>query len=389
MARGINGITLFGGSAEAFFGFNNIGILLAVGAACRFRLQAMVRWVAPLGLAVLLLAATFRSNTLGWTSRDAAAFGKMGCALLAAAFAQAQAESFHPGSLLVAGAGAALAASGFQALGPDLAFFGAQLAPGLVDGHSVVSFPYSAVSHPMALGALLSLLGLRLHPALGPRFHAAFLALSGFVVALLAVELFDVHVPAGMDYWATYADFAKYHTEPANVYAHLVTTSVAYLGALGLAGRALAGLPVLSLAPAAAEAKAGAGNAGGAPQLGLLSLGLTWLFVRFTVPDDDVAHATVALMGGLGAAAAAAKPSAAASWGLIAAGVAGQELAHSLTGEVTFMMAYASEAAAAGTLRAYAGAAATFALHNAWLLPFEIRAAINAMTVSFVPAMAN
>ncbi len=43
-------------------------------------------------------------------------------------------------------------------------------------------------------------------------------------------------------------------------------------------------------------------------------------------------------------------------------------------------------------MASYAGfsakALATFLLHNLWLVPFELRAAVGALTVSLVPAMA-
>ncbi len=131
--------------------------------------------------------------------------------------------------------------------------------------------------------------------------------------------MLDAHVPAGLDYYAALADFTKCHAAPGNVYAHLLTTGLALMGALGLAF-----LPL--------RAAAGAKPAG--PHGPLLAAGLTWAVVRYTVPDDDAAFATVAVAAALAWAAWAAKPSAKACAVLLALGVLGQEAAHHYYGEV-------------------------------------------------------
>lgn len=213
VARGINGITLFGGSFE-FFGYCNAGIVLCLLAAVRWDLARLVAWAAPLHLVVLLCALVFREHTLGVLSRDAAALTAAAAVLVGLPYAAAQATHFHAPSALLAGGGAALAWAAWAQLGADLFWGGAQLAPAQLGAHvlpAITAGPYAHLAHPWCVGCLVALLGLRLHPRFGPsqEFKAAFWALSGLHVLLLAAEVSDLHVPADMRYLATYADFSK------------------------------------------------------------------------------------------------------------------------------------------------------------------------------------
>eukprot|EP00614_Pseudopedinella_elastica_P010416 CAMPEP_0172606448 /NCGR_PEP_ID=MMETSP1068-20121228/26639_1 /TAXON_ID=35684 /ORGANISM="Pseudopedinella elastica, Strain CCMP716" /LENGTH=654 /DNA_ID=CAMNT_0013409143 /DNA_START=86 /DNA_END=2050 /DNA_ORIENTATION=- len=392
VARAINGITLFGGSFEVVYGYCNMGIVAAAALAVKFNLHDLIFWAGSLHLVVCLLAVVFRSTPLGVVIRDAVALNATSLVLLATGYLKAQASKFDLGSHVVTAVGFGLAGSAYASLGADLTYFGAQLAPGTLAGSTVSSsfFPYSAVSHPMTLGSVVGLLGLRLHPVFGPKFHSAFLAQSLLHVALLAAEVFDVHLPAGADYFSMYADFAQYHQSAANVYAHLLTTGVSLVGVFGLLNLALAGS-----SPASGKASSAAGSKGGkeaAPSanLPLLALSLSWIGVRYTVPDDDVAHGTVALAAVLATLAWAFKPTKKQSLGLVVGGALGQEIAHALAGEGTYMAAYASEALSAGAAAAVPkpGALVTFLLHNVWLVPFEIRAAVNTLAAQLTPSMA-
>jgi hypothetical protein len=370
VARAINGITYFGGSTEVVYGYCNAGLVLCIAAATKFNLHSFAFWAGSLYVVTCLLATLFRSNTLGMLQRDAPALFFTSALATGAAYLAAQRKFFDLVSAAVAAAGFALAVAGYRALGPDLALYGAELVGPAFAGQSVRAFPYSFVAHPMALGALVALLGLRLHPTFGPKFHAAFVAQSALHVALLAAEVFDAHVPADLDYYAALADFSKYHASPGNVYAHLATTGLALMGALGLA--------FLPLRPASG-AKRAAGADKPALHGPLLAAGLTWSVVRYAVPDDDAAFATVAVAAALAGAAWTAQPSAKACAVLIVLGTLGQEAAHHYYGEVTYMASYAGFSFKA---------LSTLCLHNLWLVPFELRAAVSALTASLVPAMA-
>lgn len=44
VAKMINGVTIFGGSAEVVYGYCNIGIVAAAAVAVKFRLHALIYW---------------------------------------------------------------------------------------------------------------------------------------------------------------------------------------------------------------------------------------------------------------------------------------------------------------------------------------------------------
>lgn len=171
---------------------------------------------------------------------------------------------------------------------------------------------------------------------------------------------------------------------PLNVYAHLATTGLAYLGALGLALAYF--LP--PQAPQAPKTPKAAKGSLGPLRVAPLCAGLAWALARYTVPDDDVAFAAVGVAYVGGALASGLQLTAAQSAALVGVGVVGQELAHWWAAEATYLAAYVNDAAAVGGAAAWAGAAATLVLHNVWLLPFELRAGINALTAALVPAAA-
>jgi hypothetical protein len=115
--------------------------------------------------------------------------------------------------------------------------------------------------------------------------------------------------------------------------------------------------------------------------LPLMTLGGTWLVSRYTVPDDDTAYTVVALMAASAQYVWMVKPNNWTCLLLLALSVGLQELAHYYFGEGTYMASYADGSVPFGE------AMLTFALHNIWLLPFEIRAAINTMTRVLTPSM--
>lgn len=139
--------------------------------------------------------------------------------------------------------------------------------------------------------------------------------------------------------------------------------------------------------------KSDKGNLTNAP---LVTLAWTWLVVRYTVPDSDVANVCVFLMTLFAVIVWKMKPSNTLSMIFLVLGVRHnpltffdsisyvhpsqfllQELAHHYYGEVTYMASYAALTPSA---------ALTFLLHNLWLLPFEVRAAITAASAGYLPA---
>ena len=213
VARCINSITLLGGSFE-FFGYCNAGIMLCLLAAARGNLMKFMAGVAPLHLWTMLLASVFQENTLGMLSRDAESLVMAIALVVGLPYAAAQAAHFHALSALLAGGGASLAWAGWDHLGADRFWYGAQLAPKELGPEllaTVTTGPFAYLAHPWCLGCLVALLGLRLHPRFGatPEFKAAFWLLSIMHVVLLAAEVTGVHVPETTRYIATYVDFAK------------------------------------------------------------------------------------------------------------------------------------------------------------------------------------
>jgi len=115
--------------------------------------------------------------------------------------------------------------------------------------------------------------------------------------------------------------------------------------------------------------------------LPLMTLGGTWLVSRYTVPDDDTAFILVGLMAASAQFVWKVTPNNWTCLLLLALSVGLQELAHYYFGEGTYMASYADGSVPFGE------AMLTFSLHNIWLIPFEIRAAINTMTRVMTPSM--
>lgn len=367
----INSITLFGGRAEKYFGYVNIGIVLAFIFAAHFRKYDLLSTagIAPYGIAALALI--FRSVTLGQFTRDAMALKATSVALLGLSYGhEFLRSSLSLGalfSLVLVAVGLGLAYLAYEALGPDLTYYGKQF--GVVDAaNAATEWPYGAtgIPHPMVLGSVLALTGLRLHPTFGPKFSRNFLLHIACDLAVLAVEVFDVHLPAGMDYRSTLAEFLQFHQQPGNIYAHLLTTVMGVMGVLGLVNNVLY--------PSSAADKTSKNAYTNAP---LITLAWTWLVVRYTVPDSDAANLTVLVMTLCALGVWAVKPPAYVNVLLLALGVGLQEFAHHHYGEVTYMASYANLTPQA---------ALTFALHNIWLLPFELRAAVNSLSQFSLPS---
>jgi hypothetical protein len=310
--------------------------------------------------------------------------------LLGAGFLLAQArERVHVPSFALVGAGSYVAWLGYDALGPDLYHGGAQLAASdlaaLGSTAAVASFPFDATfgGHPVAAGTVVALLGLRLHPTFGPRFSSCFAAMIVLQALLVAVEVTDLHVPAATHgYFQVFSEFSKFHQVPGNVFWHLATTGASLVGVLGLAFH-------WGLSHGKTATKGTTKDTTAAVGGPLLATALCWIVVRYTVPDDDVAYACVGLVYLLGRVAWALELGAGGALGLVVLGALAQEASHYAFGEMTYMASYAGEAASKGSgAEHWLAAAGTFALHNVWLLPFEVRAAINALTAAVVPATA-
>ena len=170
-----------------------------------------------------------------------------------------------------------------------------------------------------------------------------------------------------------------------NVYAHLFTTGMSYVGALGLALAYF--VPSSSSASTTAATTSSKKDQQGL-KVGPLCAAVTWASVRYTVPDDDVAFALVAIAYALGAYTHQLELTKLQGVGLVVGGMLGQEAAHYFAQEATYFGAYVGEAADAGGASAWVKTAGTLALHNVWLLAFEVRAAVNALTSALVPTAA-
>jgi hypothetical protein len=63
----------------------------------------------------------------------------------------------------------------------------------------------------MILGTLIGLLGFRLHPTFGEKFHKNFLLNLFAYGAILTLETTNLHIPREMNFHSTYAEFVKFH----------------------------------------------------------------------------------------------------------------------------------------------------------------------------------
>jgi len=296
-------------------------------------------------------------------------------ALLIGTYAWESAQTgVHWLSTSVAIAGFSLSALAFSQLGANLAYYGQEL--GSIDTETVTAFPYGTIPHPMILGSIVGLTGLRMHPTYGPKFHSNYLLHVGSYLTVMALEMSDLHLPAEMNYHQTYTEFMKYHTDSTNVLVHLVTTLLGLFGLVGLVLNAVSRADVTNTSPKKGSKKGAVRDISTSPTL--LALGWSWILVRYTVPDEDVAYTVVGLITALTWVVSMTKPSNKFSILALAVGMGGQELAHYVSEEVTFMASYAKLTPAA---------ALTFVLHNIWLLPFEIRAAVGTMTQAMQPTL--
>jgi len=374
IARGINGITLFGGSAEAVFGYMNMGIALILISAARGKGQTMLTIAGTCHFAVYILAFVFRSVRLGMLIRDAVAMKSISALLLTGTYAWECAKTgVNLKSFAVAVSGFAFSAYAFMQLGPALTYFGQEL--GQVVSDPVTAFPYGTVPHPMTLGSIVGLTGLRLHPTYGPKFHANYLLHVALYLTVLGLEVTGASVPAGMSYDSTYTEFMKFHQDAGNVIAHLFTTALGVAGVIGMAINYFGLNPSLNGAANDAK-KTGAARAMTSPTL--IAFGWSWILVRYTVPDEDVAYLTVALFVVTTYLVSKLQWSYMTCFAALAIGMGGQELAHHVSGEMPYLNSYAEVTPEA---------ALTFILHNVWLLPFEIRAAVNVATAAYLPAI--
>lgn len=443
VGRVINAITLYGGNAESWFGYMNMGIVLLLLTAVAFRPHAALATAGSAYLVIYLLGFIFRSAPFGMFMRDCIAFKSFGMALLGYVYLT---ESIKFGwnvlSLATAAAGFGMAAVSYWELGPTLSFYGMEF--GVVDAGDVDTTLHHTVANPMIIGSIFGLCGLRLHPQFGRKFHKTFVLQVALYVTLLAAEKYDIFVPASHSFVPTLAEFVQYHQVSGDVYAHLLTTGVALLGVFGLvynqvaprtAARAKAvpetpvavPMPVSKPEPKTVDApkpvpksappttydvaveyvfgKKSAATKEAAdtskpvpkpaskpapepkpvatpdcapvvPNVALLLTAYAWILVRYTVTDDDAAFLTVGVVALLAAVVAATRPSGAVCAALIAIGTGAQEYAHMHFKEETYMSSYAAFSSEA---------ALTFALHNLWLLPFELRAAITHLTSTMYP----
>ncbi len=381
----INGITVLGGSAEVVYGLCNLCIVSAITVATKANLQTILLWLGSAHLVLYVLAFVFRQTTQGMLVRDAVALKATSGLVLAVAYGRASWKRFSPLSFLVALAGFTLSAWAFQVLGRDLTYFGREL--GVVPADRVIEHwplygPGALLPHPMILGSVVGMLGLRLHPTFGPEFARTFWVQCVLYAVVLALEVTNLHLPSKFGYFAVFESFEEYHRVEGNVFAHLVTTGIGVLGLLGIVQNNCWNDSPVPPPLSSDEAKGSAKQPDRGSHLPLMTLGGTWLVSRYTVPDDDTAYAVVALMAASAQYVWMVKPNNWTCLLLLALSVGLQELAHYYFGEGTYMASYADGSVPFGE------AMLTFGLHNIWLLPFEIRAAINTMTQVLTPSMA-
>jgi hypothetical protein len=366
----INAITLFGGNFERVYGYCNAGIIAALLFATGGDLKKMANWTGILWKLAMILAVVFHSVTFGHAARDGLTLALTGAGFTFLAYMQANLKQFHFPSFMLVGLGASLCYFSYEALGYSRFFYFNELksTSDLADLPRVSDFPYDVLSHPMSLGALIGLCGLRMHPVFGKTFHWSFLTQLVLLALLTLVEVFQVQLPNGMDYFSTYDEFAKFHKVDGDIYAHLFTSGLAIMGVFGLVNL------ILMDTSSSKNKKAATVTTTNAPWV---TVAMTWLVVRYTVPDDDVAFTTVPLFYLMAQLVWKMQPGYLMSILFIIAGTAAQEFAHSYFQEDTFMNSYADLTKEALLV---------FSLHNVWLVPFEVRAAINAMTAVLVPS---
>ena len=379
----INGITWLGGGVEVVYGICNFCIVLCLLVATKAHLQTVLLWLGSAHLVLYILAFVFRQTTQGMLVRDAVALKATSGAVLAYAYGRASWTHFSALSFGVAAAGFALSAWAFNVLGIDLTYFGREL--GVVPADHIVEYwplygPGALLPHPMILGSVVGMLGLRLHPVFGPEFARTFIVQCALYTVVLALEITNLHLDSKFSYFNVFESFEEYHRVEGNVFAHLVTTGLGVLGLLGIIqNNCWNDSPVPSERQGKESSVQKPVNRGS--HLPLMTLGGTWLVSRYTVPDDDTAFVLVGLMAASAQFVWKVTPNNWTCLLLLALSVGLQEFAHYYFGEGTYMASYADGSVPFGE------AMLTFSLHNIWLIPFEIRAAINTMTRVMTPSM--
>merc|ERR1712070_130625 len=220
------------------------------------------------------------------------------------------------------------------------------------------------LSLAMKAGWMVATFGMYL--GVGLEFRSVFRSQLVWNAIVAVLEITNVHLPSTLSYDRVLADFEACHKDIANIYAHVITTGVALVGVFGL----------INLMVRAHQKEAKTTKTAYLP---LILMAVSWVLARYTVPDDDVAFLTVGVIFALAALSWHLKLSMTASLALLVGGMAGQEVAHMMAKETAYMWTYLAE-------QEPSMAAATFALHNVWLVPFELRSLITTVSASAMKA---
>lgn len=360
LARLINGWTIAFGLIENVFGYMNIGVVLLFAYGLRMQLYSVVKTVSVLHLVISALTLVFRSLPHGQFVRDAVGFQALSFFLLSIAYLKELSNGKFDGrsmvSIILTGAGFSLVGSVISILGPHLMYYGDFLSSWPVS--ESLDFTPLQYSLAMKAGWMIGLLGMSIGAAKFSSIFNIHLILNMMVAGL---EITGLHLPSSLAYDKVIADFEACHADQANIYAHLATTGVAILGVFGM----------LSLM----TRKSNQGTKSPTNYLPSILTAVSWVLVRYTVPDDDVAFLTVGVTFALAATAWHLNLSLSKSVVLLLAGMVGQEIAHMVAKETAYMWTYLAEQEAPM-------AAATFALHNVWLVPFELRSFVTVISAS-------
>lgn len=293
----------------------------------------------------------FRSTPLEVFMRDA--FYLKSCAMVVVALCYAQFR-INILSAIIAAAGFGLAFAAFIALGKEATYFGFQYGrPSSI----VQDWPYGEhlgirIPHPMILGSSLGLIGTCINSGFR-RAHGRCILVHLILYAIvLGLEISDLHVPPRLNYNELFAEFQEFHRNASNVWAHVFTTGLGFLGGLGLL-RALAEKCCCQ----ASDAVHG-------------TVFISFLFLSSAVyyHDPDVAVLSGIMLMVLGFLAVALKMSTAESLVVIAVGTVLQEASHVVFQEPAYMWSY------------FDGSGAAFCklfLHTAFLCAFNIRSVMT------------
>lgn len=343
----INAVTRISYVEYYFGGFNMLRVFFLI-LASNFTPSRLMPTLGVAHYYLYILVFIFRSIPLEVFIRDAFFVKSSAMCVIALCY-----FSFRPNflSILVSAAGFGLSAAAFVALGSEATYFGWQYGRQV---KMVEDWPYGEgmgfrIPHPMILGSAIGLCGLCINSGFRKAYGRCILAHLALYGVVLALEVTDTHVPAALSYSTLFEEFHSFHKNTMNVWAHLFTTGVGFLGALGLL-RAVA-------------EKAGWKSAEAV--YGAVFVGLLVQSTAVYYHDPDVASLSGLLLMTLGFLAVALRMSFWESLLAIVVGTGLQEASHFAVQEPAYMWSYFDGSGAAW---------AKLGLHTLHLCAFNIKA---------------